>query len=120
MQLLIDLRQRVLPKERHAESRKELLHYCCNQASTKHGVTAFCETFKTSYRTGQHLMNGDSANQAPVIPFGSTIENHRISSRDVKNPPVWQETFFLEYSSDSHCTRGESGKQTFWSQILRS
>ena len=41
-----------------------------------------CETFKTSYRTGKHLMNGDLENQSvgPVIPLGSMIEYHPISA----------------------------------------
>ena len=67
-QHLIVLRQMVLLRERYAESRKELLQYCCNQAWMKHGgqipwsVIAICETFKTSCLTGKDLLNGDLVN----------------------------------------------------------
>ena len=59
-----DLRRMVLLKERCAELKKELLLYCCNLAWRRNGaliprnVAVICEMFKTSYRTGKHLVNG--------------------------------------------------------------
>ena len=57
----------------------------------KHGgriprsVTAICETFKISCLMGKHFTNGCSANhfKGPIIPFGSMIEFHIISGKDL-------------------------------------
>ena len=63
-------RQMVLRKERSAESRKELLQYCCNPAWRKNGeripwnVSVIFETFTTAHPTGKHFMNGALENHS--------------------------------------------------------
>ena len=65
----------VLLTERYGESRKELLQYCCNPAWMKRGglipwnVTVICETFKTSWQMGKHLVNGELENHAVSMQF---------------------------------------------------
>ena len=47
-------------------------------------AAAICETFKISCLTGKHLTNDDSANHLKdVIPFGSMVEYHPISAKDL-------------------------------------
>ena len=38
----------------------------------------------------------------------------------VTHPSIWKESFYLDCSSDTLCTRGEFGKVTYWSKTLRS
>ena len=65
--IIIDPRRMVLLRERYAEERRRL-QCCCKQAWMKNGglvlwhALAICEMSKTSCRTGEHLMNGDSEN----------------------------------------------------------
>ena len=79
-QHLIVQRQVVLLKERYAESRKELLRYCCNQAWTENGgqipwsVAVIWET-----PSGKGF--GEPCKR-PVISFGSMVEYHPISAKD--------------------------------------
>ena len=74
-----------LDSSRSQKSRQEPLQYCCNPAWMKSdgmvpwNVTVICETLKTSYRTGKHLMSEPFS--GPLIPFGST-EYHPISAND--------------------------------------
>ena len=80
-----------------------------------------CEMPKTSWQMGQHLMNGDLENHEKARAFRLT---QRISSyfceRPAKAPPIWWESFCLEYSSDTHCIWEEFGKETCWLQTSRS
>ena len=68
-------RQMVLLTEPYAEQKKELLLCCCNRAWMKNGglilrsVTVICKMFKTSHRTGKHLMNGDLENHSKDTLF---------------------------------------------------
>ena len=59
--------------------------------------------------------------KGPVIPFWSLVEYHPGSfTRPVKAPPNVARKFCLEYSSDMHQSRGEVGKEIFWSPTLRN
>ena len=48
-------------------------------------VTAICETFKTSYLMGRRPTKDvlENHSKGPIIPFGSIIENHPISAKDL-------------------------------------
>ena len=81
----------VLPRERYAELRKELLHFCCNQAWNKNGgripwnITAICEMFKTSWQMGKlpYERRLGEPFKRPVIPFGLLTEYHPIAAKDL-------------------------------------
>ena len=46
-------------------------------------VIVICEAFKTSCRTGKHLVNGDwEKHSVGIIPFRSMIEYHPVSVKD--------------------------------------
>ena len=47
------------------------------------------------------------------VPFGAMVEYHPIPAS------IWSWTFNEIYSLDMRYTRGESGKETFWSRTLR-
>ena len=93
----------------------------------KHGgqipwcVTAICETFKTSCLTEKPSERrfGESFT-GPVIPFGSMVEYHPISAEDLSRIHQFGKKvlrgIFLGYALYA----GESGKETFWLQILWS
>ena len=80
-------------------------------------VTDLLSDGKTPYerRCGQPF-------EGPIIPFGSLVEFHPSTAKD----RCRQESINLERksyqdcSSDMHCTRGEFGRVTYWSQTLRS
>ena len=78
-------------------------------------VTDLLSDGKTPYerRFGQ-LYKG------PIIPFGYwlsiTLFLRRISHASIN----LERKFYLHCSSDTHCTRGECGRVTYWLQILRS
>ena len=111
-QRLFDLRRIVLLRQQYAESRKELLQYCCNQAWTKNGglnsknATTICEMYKTSDRTGNTLLTAiwrtisRTKNSVLFIDRISSLFCHSL----VKTPPIWQETSannlprFLDYA----------------------
>ena len=73
------LKQMVLLREQYAESRKELLQYSCNLPWMKSGgqipwsATVICETFKTLYWTGKHLMTGNFENHLVGPQFASDL-----------------------------------------------
>ena len=109
-----------------SESRKGHLRCCCNQVWMKNGgripwnVTPICETSqilsdgKTHYerRSGQPC-------KGPIIPFGSLVEYHPRTAKDQESINLKRKSC-LDCSSDTHCTRGESGRVTYWLQTLRS
>ena len=84
------LRRMALLRERYAESRKELLPYCCNVAWTKNGglnpwnVTAICEMFTDLLSDGEtpYERRFGEPFRGPVIPFGAMIEDHSMSAKD--------------------------------------
>ena len=49
--------------------------------------------------------------KGPKIPFGSMIEDHPISAKDMSGLHQLGKKVYLEYSSDMPCTRGESAKR---------
>ena len=56
-----------------------------------------------------------------IIPFGSMVEYHPVSSKDQSRIHHFgKKVFYLAYSSDTSCTRGEFGKETLWLWTLRS
>ena len=82
-----------------------------------------CVKFKTSWQMRKHLMTGDFENhfKGPIILSGAMVEYHPISAKDQSRlHQLGKNVFHLEYSSDMSCMRGESAKETFWSQTLRS
>ena len=56
----------------------------------------------------------------PVIPFGSMIEYHYISAEDQSRLHQFGEKVFLEIFLGYALYAEEFGKETFWSQTLRS
>ena len=58
--------------------------------------------------------------KGPIIPFGSLVEDHPISTKDLSRLHQFVRKFYLRYSSDTSCSRGESGKEAFRSRTLRS
>ena len=121
-------RQLVVLKERYAELRKELLQYCCDQIWMKIGgripwsVTAICETYKISCLMGRHPMEGDSeyhlmARLFHLVRWLNVTLFLPKTCRDFINSV---QKSYKVYSLDMRCTRGESGKETSWSQILRN
>ena len=75
-------------------------------------VTDLLSDGKTPYerRFGQPF-------KGPIIPFGSLVEYHNCEGQESIN---LERKSYLDCSSDMHCTRGEFGKVTYWSQTLRS
>ena len=71
--------------------RKGHLLYCCNQVWMKKGgrilwsVTAICETFQISCLMGKHPNEQRFGEpfEGPIIPFGSMVEYHPISAKDL-------------------------------------
>ena len=55
-----------------------------------------------------------------IIPFGSLVEYHPTLAKDSQESINLERKSYLDCSSDSHCTRGELGRVTYWLQILRS
>ena len=78
-------------------------------------VTDLLSDGKTPYerRFGQPF-NG------PIIPFGSLVEYHPITAKDQSRIHQFGKKSYLDCSSNTLCTRGESGRVTYWSQTLRS
>ena len=117
-----------LLKEQYAELRKGHLQFCCNQVWMKNGgripwnVTSICETFKISCLMGK-------------LDTKSVLENHlkdqsfrlvhclsitiflRKNSQESIN---LDRQSYLDCSLDALCEREESGRETLWSQTLRS
>ena len=89
-QRLTFLRRMVLLREWYEELKKVLLQHCYNPAWMRNGgmipwsVTVVCETYKTSHRTGKHLMKRRSGKpfEGPVIPFGSMIKYGPVCAKD--------------------------------------
>ena len=80
-----------LLREQCAEWKKKLLLYCCSQVWMKIGgripwnVLPICETFKISCLMGK-TPNGRRFGEpfkGPIIPFGSLVEYHPISAKDL-------------------------------------
>ena len=79
-------------------------------------VTDLLSDGKTPYerRFGQPF-------KGPIIPFGSLVEYHPINCERTSQESInLERKSYLDCSSDMHCTRGEFGKVTYWSQTLRS
>ena len=77
-------------------------------------VTYLLSDGKTPYerRFGQPF-------KGPIIPFGSLVEYHTITAKDQSRIHQFGKSC-LDCSSDTHCTRGEFGRVTYWLQTLRS
>ena len=78
-------------------------------------VTDLLSDGKTPYerRFGQPF-------KGPIFPFGSLVEYHLQLRRISQESINLERKSFLDCSSDMHCTRGEFGRVTYWSQTLRS
>ena len=58
--------------------------------------------------------------KGPIIPFGSLVELSPCNCEGpVKNINL-ERKFYLNCSPDTHCTRGDFGRVTYWLQTLRS
>ena len=78
-------------------------------------VTDLLSDGKTPYerRFGQPI-------QGPIFPFGSLVEYHpKTAKYHSKNPSIWKESLTLDCSPDTHCTREEFGRVTYWLETLR-
>ena len=77
-----------LLKERYAELRKGRVRYCCSQVWMKIGgripwnVTACCEIFRISCLTGRQERRFGEPFKGPILPLGSLVEYHNISTKD--------------------------------------
>ena len=81
-----------------------------------------CETLKISCPMGK-LHTKDVLGEpfeGPVIPFDSLVEYHPISAKDQSRIHQFIRKSYLDCSSDTHCTREEFGRVTYWLQTLRS
>ena len=59
--------------------------------------------------------------KGPIIPFGSLVECITLSLRKTSRESFnLERKSYLNCSSDTHCTRGELGRVTYWLQTLRS
>ena len=117
-----------LLREQCAELRKGPLQYCCNQVWMKNGgqipwnAIPICETFKISCLMGRHLMRGDSANHSKDRLFRLA----RWSNFTLFLPKTCRDCIssarksHQEYFSVMYLHAGESGKETLWSQTLRT
>ena len=56
--------------------------------------------------------------KGPVISFGAMAEYHPISSKDSSRLHQFGPKVLPGNPLDMRCTRGESGKETSWSQTL--
>ena len=115
-----------LQKEQCAEWKKGHLQYCCNQVWTKNGgripwnVIAICETFKISCLLGRHHTTGGS--ECPVTDQWYRLEqwaNITLFLRRTYRDYMVRKSCQV-YSSVMYCVRGESGKETLWSQTLNN
>ena len=77
-------------------------------------VTDLLSDVKTPYerRFGQPY-------QGPIIPFGSLVEYHLVTAKDQSRILVLEKSY-LDCFSDTHYTRCEFGRVTYWLQTLRS
>ena len=58
--------------------------------------------------------------KGPIIPFGSMIEHHPISAKDLSQLHQFDTKVSLYFFLGHGLHAGESGKETLWSQTLRS
>ena len=58
--------------------------------------------------------------KGPIIPFGSLVEYYPISAKDQSRIHQFGKKVLPGCSSDTHCTRVEFGRVTYWLQTLRS
>ena len=109
-----------LLREQCAEWKKGHLWCCCSQVWMKNGgqipsnVPAFCETFKISCLMGRHHMKGVLGNHWKDRLFhlvhwlSITVLLRRTSQEPINS------------ERNTHCTRVEFGRVTYWLQTLRS
>ena len=50
--------------------------------------------------------------KGPIIPFGSLVEYHPITAKDQSRSNL-ERKYFLDSSSDTHCTRREFGRVAY-------
>ena len=124
----IDRRQTALQKEQCAELKKVPLLYCCNQVWMKVGgqilwnVTSICETSQIYYLMGRRPMKDVLGNHFNdrlfrLVHWLSIILLLRRIGQEYIN---LERKSYLDCSSDTHCTRWEFGRVTYWLQILSS
>ena len=59
--------------------------------------------------------------KGPINPFGSLVESITLFLRKASQESInLERKFYLDCSSDTHCTRGDCGRVTYWLQTLRS
>ena len=113
-----------LLREQYTELEKGHLLYCCNQVWTKIGgripwnVTATCWIFRTDCLMRKHYMRGDVV--IPIIPFGSLVEYHPISTKDQSRTHQFWKNVLLGIFFGYVLYAGESGKKTYWWWTLMS
>ena len=119
-----DLKQIGLPKQQHAEWKKGHLRcygspvWVTKGARIPRNLTAICETFKISCLMGRHHMKGGSeclftAHLSRLEQWSNITLFVRRTCRDyISLAPKSCQVFF----SIMNCMRGESGKETLWSQ----
>ena len=62
-----------------------------------------------------------SDGKTSIIPFGSLVEYYPNTAKDQSRVHQFgKKVFYLDCSSDTHCTRRELGRVTYWLQTLRS
>ena len=85
-------------------------------------VTPICETSQISCLMGRlhtkDVLENHKRTNHSVWFIGWVL--HNLCERPVKHPSIWKESLTWIGSSDTHCTRGEFGRVTYWLQTLRS
>ena len=99
----------------------------CNPSWTKSGglipwnAAVICETFKISWQTGKYLMNGDLENQSKDSCRFDDLRYHPILPKSSHDCTNLVRNFCQETAKDMYINRREEfGKETSWSQTLRS
>ena len=109
-----------LLREQCVELRNGHLRYCCNQVWIKNSMARYCYL-----RNIQDLLSDGKTpyerrfgvpSDGKGIRFGTMVEYHPISSKDQSRLHQFGPKVLPGIFSDMHCTRGESGKETLWSQ----
>ena len=85
--------------------------------------TAVCEFSRINFLMRKHLTRGGS--EKPLQRTSNTVwSSGRISpnfcERPVATASVWSKKSYLDCSSDTYCTRSETGKETLWSRKLKN
>ena len=122
----IDPRRMDLLRERYAEYKKGrlLLQSGLDEKWWADSMECYCyfrnvQDFQADVKTLYERRFGEPF-KGPIIPFGSMVEHHLFLEETCRDCISSARKSYQEYSSVMYYTWEESGKETFWSQTLRS